>query len=432
MAQLKKFRAGRVGVSQVPLYFVGLLILVLLFSPGAAHASGLAPEEVMVCYKGAEPDSVALAREYAKGRGIPPNNLLALFVPEGETISRENFDRFLAGPLRKELMKRISIKVLVLMYGLPLKVSPRALTFQENLRLKYLQRKRAGVKEERRKSDIAPSESDALLKDIEGELQGLDRSGESASVDSELTLARLEDFPLEGWLGNPLASRNAHQFLPQSTEEVLMVSRLDGPEPGMVRRMMADSLAVERGGLSGTACIDARWPKPKKQENLTGYAFYDLSLHRMAGLLRQLNWPVIFDDKKELFPEGLGLRTALYCGWYSLGHYVDTFVWQPGAVGYHIASSECETLKRKGSEVWCKRMIERGITATLGPVAEPYVQAFPLPEEFFDLLTGGLTLVESYFQSLPHLSWRMVLIGDPLYRPFGRQQSAAFVPSGHK
>jgi uncharacterized protein (TIGR03790 family) len=110
---------------------------------------------------------------------------------------------------------------------------------------------------------------------------------------------------------------------------------------------------------------------------------------------------------------------ALYCGWYSLASYVDAFQWQPGAVGYHIASSECVTLKREKSRVWCKMMLEKGVAATLGPVSEPYVESFPLPEIFFGLLSEGtLTLAECYAASNPFLSWKMVLIGDPLYRPF--------------
>jgi hypothetical protein len=66
-------------------------------------------------------------------------------------------------------------------------------------------------------------------------------------------------------------------------------------------------------------------------------------------------------------------------------------------------------------------MLEKGVAATIGPVEEPYVQAFPLPELFFGLLLKGeLTLVECYAASTPFLSWRMVLIGDPLYRPFAK------------
>ena len=57
--------------------------------------------------------------------------------------------------------------------------------------------------------------------------------------------------------------------------------------------------------------------------------------------------------------------------------------------------------------------------ATLGPVEEPYLTAFPMPKDFFgELMTGESTLVECYYKSLPHLSWMMTLIGDPLYNPF--------------
>ena len=67
-------------------------------------------------------------------------------------------------------------------------------------------------------------------------------------------------------------------------------------------------------------------------------------------------------------------------------------------------------------------MLEKGIAATIGPVAEPYVQAFPVPEVFFSaILKGDLTLAECYALANPFLSWRMVLIGDPLYRPFKKR-----------
>jgi len=96
---------------------------------------------------------------------------------------------------------------------------------------------------------------------------------------------------------------------------------------------------------------------------------------------------------------------------------VPAFEWQQGSVGYHIASQECQSLRR--GEYWCKRMLEEGVAATLGPVGEVYVQAFSPPEIFFALLTEGrLSLAEVYFYSIPSWSWKMVLVGDPLYRPF--------------
>jgi hypothetical protein len=64
-------------------------------------------------------------------------------------------------------------------------------------------------------------------------------------------------------------------------------------------------------------------------------------------------------------------------------------------------------------------MLEEGVCATVGPVAEPYLTAFPPPDEFFPLLlTGKWTLAECYYRATPYLSWMMTLIGDPLYRPF--------------
>ncbi len=52
-------------------------------------------------------------------------------------------------------------------------------------------------------------------------------------------------------------------------------------------------------------------------------------------------------------------------------------------------------------------MLEDGAAATIGPVAEPYVQGFPLPEIFFGMLLDGYyTLSESYILSLPYLSCR--------------------------
>ena len=67
-------------------------------------------------------------------------------------------------------------------------------------------------------------------------------------------------------------------------------------------------------------------------------------------------------------------------------------------------------------------MLQKGVAVTLGPVGEPYLQAFPLPEVFFSLLLDGShSLVETSFLSLPYLSWKMVLVGDPLYKPFNKK-----------
>jgi uncharacterized protein (TIGR03790 family) len=287
------------------------------------------------------------------------------------------------------------------------------------------------LKEERRQiktqlkelSDTGSEQYKTLKNDLQRLNRGitlLQNSDRRASVDSELSLVLKEDYPLSGWQLNPLYVTNKEMNFLEKLN-IMMVSRLDGPSESVVKRIVDDSLLAEQKGLNGTAYFDARWPESTKPAS--AYANYDRSIHRAAKRVKAGGrFAVVKQETDKLFQPGEGLEAALYCGWYSLGQYVDAFTWQPGSIGYHIASSECATLKKKDSRVWCKMMLEKGVAATLGPVNEPYIQAFPLPEVFFTiLLEGSHSLVETYFLSLPYLSWKMVLIGDPLYRPFKKK-----------
>jgi uncharacterized protein (TIGR03790 family) len=308
----------------------------------------------------------------------------------------------------------------VLFYGLPLRINAVDPDLKDEIA--GLKKRRKDLERERDALSPEDGRLQALadrLKALAANIEQLTAKTPRAAVDSELALVRAGDYERRGWLPNPYYVGHRGRKLATTKAQVLMVSRLDGPTPAIVRRMIDDSLAAEKTGLTGNACVDARWPAPEERGKLSGYARYDDALHQWAGHL-EANWPgkTFFDATSELFGVGACPDTALYCGWYSLGHYVDAFTWRPGAVAYHIASSECTTLKAKGSQVWCKRLLEAGVAATLGPVYEPYVQAFPPPVLFFGLLTEGyLTLAECYLVSLPFLSWQMVLVGDPLYRP---------------
>jgi uncharacterized protein (TIGR03790 family) len=275
-------------------------------------------------------------------------------------------------------------------------------------------------KKEERRSDLQEE-----LSTIKNKILKFQYASRSASLDSEIALVLEEHYELEGWVPNPYFLGYRGKRIQGLPKDVLMVSRLDGPSAEIVRRMIDDSLLAEEHGLQGTAYFDARWSEPE-QRKTSGYAFYDQSIHRAAKLVKKSNVvPVIVNDKPALFQPGDCPQAALYCGWYSLKKYIDAFSWRPGAVGYHIASGECTTLKGQNSNVWCKMMIEKGVAATLGPVSEPYVQDFPPPEVFFGLLLEGrLTLAECFAASSPFWSWKMVLIGDPLYCPFKNHKTA--------
>jgi uncharacterized protein (TIGR03790 family) len=143
-------------------------------------------------------------------------------------------------------------------------------------------------------------------------------------------------------------------------------------------------------------------------------------------LLLRLRTPFPVQEEKtaDLFGPHSCPQAALYCGWYSVAKYVDSFEFVEGAVGFHIASFEAVSLRDPNSTQWCPNLLKHGITATLGPVAEPYLHAFPEPKVFFSALLDGHCLVEAYYLTQPFNSWQLMLIGDPLYRPFKKSPSA--------
>lgn len=244
----------------------------------------------------------------------------------------------------------------------------------------------------------------------------------AAAFDSELMLLWWDDYPLYRWQMNTLAWRVQLQpsfrtLVPadQWGRKVLMVSRLDAPDPAIVRRMIDDAIETERTGLNGTFYIDARGISKNGS-----YGSYDENLRNLAAMVKaHTTFPTVLDNRAALFGPGQCPDTALYCGWYSLRKYVPAFTFVRGSVGYHIASAEAVSLRGPAEQGWCKRMLEEGIAATLGPVEEPYLHAFPQPKDFFGLLlTGRFSLAEVYACSNNLTSWMMMLLGDPLYRPF--------------
>ncbi len=280
-----------------------------------------------------------------------------------------------------------------------------------------------------------------LLEQIGGQLACLDwlnkrskvaRLNESgASFDSELSLVLWSDgYELLRWQPNYLRGNYASSQL-RKTFPTLMVSRLDGPNLPTAKRLIDDAIATEKaGGLKGKVYLDARGLAKREGPPLEpgSYPDYDRTLLITADGLKKLEnaegeprFEVTLNEQPELFMPGQCPDAGLYCGWYSLGKYIDAFDWNRGAVAYHLASGEAATLKEIDSQVWCKKLLEDGVCATIGPVYEPYLLAFPRPNEFFALLIqSDLTLVEVYYQTKSFNSWAMTLIGDPLYRPFGR------------
>jgi uncharacterized protein (TIGR03790 family) len=361
-------------------------------------------------------------------RGVPEKNLFKISVKDAETCSREDYEKKIAGPIRQQLSAyslSTRPRCVVLVKGVPLRVAAVALTEAEQAEIDGLT-----AEQKRFNEQLKTLSDEAEKKKVKDALSAVAKMinafrwkhNTGASVDSEMMLVLADAYPLPMWVPNPFFLGYKDQKIETSKNDVVMVSRLDAPSPEIVQRMIDDAMAVEKKGLAGTAYFDARYKDPGDKK-VSGYGLYDKSIHLAAERIRGKElMPVVLEETQKLFQPGECPQAALYCGWYSLARYVDAFKWVPGAIGYHIASSECQTLRPGKSQVWCKRMLEEGVAVTIGPVEEPYVQSFPLPEIFFGVLSEGtLTVAEAYLLSVPYLSWKMVLVGDPLYRPFAHQ-----------
>lgn len=402
-------------------------LLGLLLLPAAALA--LEPKDVfVVCNKDVK-ESRAVAEHYLAKRKVPADNLIALSLPTGEDISRDDYEAKLAGPLREALKdKKEACKVLLCVYGVPLRVGSQKPSADELRRIDQFKVEQADAKKlvEQLKAENADPEKVAAAQRtvdrIARQIAQVNHDQSTAAVDSELMLLWWPKYEPSRWVINPLYWQMSDVERKRSPL-TLMTSRLDGPTPEIAKRLVDDALTAEAEGLKGKAYFDARGMKldVKNPAQWTGYQGYDESFREAAELMTKAGFDVTLDDKDPVFGENTCPDAALYAGWYSHAKFVDSCTFPTGAIAWHLASSEATTLRKDASKVWCPNLLKKGVAATLGPVGEPYTVGFPKPSEFFGFLaTGEYTLVECYARTTVLTSWMMTLVGDPLYNPFAK------------
>jgi uncharacterized protein (TIGR03790 family) len=405
-------------------YLAGLVILTgLLF---CTSASALEPNQILVIVNNDIPASVKLGQYYCQRRNVPKENILALSLGKllADSISRDDYDKNIAEPVRKRLADQIPgqpMRCLLTTYGVPYKVGPRGPLKEKEEQLRQLEA--TAARYEKQLKDSNPADVNAGIKKelgaIKIEIDWISGRETDASVDNELSMVLFSPYELYRWQPNQW---NRHSGYTEGLILTVMVSRLDGPSPQIVRGLIDKAMTAEKTGLHGFAYIDSRGISDDKKAGTFGN--FDQKMRNLAVLLRIRTTLEVKEERTEkLFEPGSCPRTAIYCGWYSLKKYVDSFDFVDGAIGAHIASFEAIDIRDANSTEWCPSMLVRGVTATFGPVAEPYLNAFPDPEEFFLELIEGKCLVEAFWRSQPFCSWQMMLIGDPLYKPFARKGS---------
>jgi uncharacterized protein (TIGR03790 family) len=391
------------------LFYGGLLAMACALRLRAAEPG----EEAVVVFNARLGDSRAVAAHYASVRHVPARQVLGLKLPTGENMTREEYRDELQMPLlnfleRERLfvfepradppgsgrprteLKEARIRYAVLCYGVPLRIL----------------------------EDAALSEPDESR--IPAEIRG--RNG--AAVDSELTLLpwSREKVRRDGWQRNPCyAATNAALLNP--TNGVLIVARLDGPEAGVAMRLVDKAMEAETNGLWGRAYFDLR--------GLTNGALKegDDWIGSAAKTARRYGFETVVDERPETFSAGFPMsQIALYAGWYD-GNVSGPFTrlqveMMPGAFAYHLHSYSAHTL-RTTNQNWCGPLLALGATATMGCIDEPYLQATPDLGVFFSRwLIRGFTYGEAACAAQQAVCWQTTVVGDPLYRPFGKDPRA--------
>ncbi len=373
--------------------------LLLAVAPGRADdRAGL----VLLANR-AVPESLALAREYCALREISEDRICALDLPEGEVMSRWVYEKRLRDPLLAWLRENGWID--------QVKRSPRRVRPHESEWNTVRSRVRVLCSFHGVPALIEGTEP-RVIQRAQVWLNHAPQRDEAA-VDSELTLLLFPPYDIRGRVGNPLY--NQLRWEPGGLF-LLLATRLDGPDPGVVRRMMRDTLDAERHGLHGRAYFDLRGP------HADDYQAGDYWLAESIARLQREGYDCIADNTDQVFARQFPMNdAAFYFGWYAervAGPFLRTgFAFRAGALAYHNHSANAKSL-RSADAYWCGPLLARRAAATWGAVREPFLATTPQVNILLDRLCRGLTLAESTYLAMPSFSWQITVVGDPLYRPF--------------
>lgn len=390
------------------------LILCGLPLSGVGQEPDGLPRHLLVVYNENNSFARELAYLYANVRNIPSARILPIRCPDRESIPRDVYRQEIEKPILDylkerdwisfastsinyfgvsypaEIATRNDIWAIVLIRGIPLTIEARA-------------------------DEIVPPQiSDRFATNV-------------AAVDSELATLPIQGLPKAGMLPNRYFDTPAFQaFGPEFSKHMILVTRLDAPNPGQVEKMIRDCIRTEKQGLYGRAVFDARGITDQ------GYKVGDDWILNAAAAFDRAGFAPVIDRQEPLIPLSEPLSdVAVYAGWYD-GHingFVkrDSFRFRPGAIAYHLHSFSARTL-RFADKNWAGPLLDRGAGAVLGSVAEPYLQFTPHIDKFLTALLDGHHFAEAAYFSQPSLSWMITMIGDPLYRPFASQKTTRPTP----
>lgn len=337
------------------------------------------PENVLVVVNQSSALSKNIGDYYVLKRHIPLANVCRINMPPDEIIPRADYQKKIAAPVANCLARRklsSTVLYIVTTAGVPLRIN------------------------------------------------GTDGpSADSSAVDSELALlyseARGVKHRLQGGVPNPFYGMMEAQFR-HPDFPIYLVTRLAGYSFADVKALVDRSLVAQN---RGKFVIDL-----KGGDDTQGNQW----LREAAGGLPKDR--VVFDETRTVLSNEKDVIG--YASWGSndsdrkqrfLG-----FQWLPGAIMTEYVSTDGRTFARPPDAWtlgnWVDRKtwfagspqsmtadyVHEGVTGASGHVNEPYLQMTPHPNILLPAYFHGRNLAESYYLSIPMLSWMNVVIGDPL------------------
>jgi uncharacterized protein (TIGR03790 family) len=332
-------------------------------------------------------DNSSLSREigeyYARRRKIPGKNICRIRTTQQENIARQDYNREIAAPIADFLRTNQlveSVLYIVTTAGVPLRV--------------------------------VRTSGDGMTTD-------------QAAVDSELTLL-YEDIhsghphALTGSLHNPFFGKRDAKFThPQFP--IYLVTRLAAYDFDGVKGMIDRALEAKN---RGKFVIDLKASGGSE----TG----DDWLRHAAALLPEER--TIFDQSMKVLYDQTDVIG--YASWGSndpnRNQRFVRFHWLPGAIMTEFVSSNARTFVRPpdnwnisdwaSPKLWyadspqsmTADYILEGATGASGHTDEPYLTMTPRPDFLLPAYYHGRNLAESYYLAIPALSWKNIVLGDPL------------------
>lgn len=357
---------------------LALLAVLLAGLPG--NCGAITPDQVLVLANAASPLSRTISEYYARARQIPAAQVLTLPMPDREEITRQEYLRTIEAPLEQFLKRKgwvDRILVIATTSGVPLKI-----------------RGSSGA------------------------------SSDAASVDSELAalypVLKGRPHVPAGPLVNPFFGKNRKFRHPD--DQLYLVARLSGYTFADVRSMIDRAISARNRGV---VVLDLK--------------SYDLDdgnswLKDAATFIGRKR--AVLDESSTVLQ---GIRDVIgYASWGSNDPNRKERDLQlsflPGAVVTEYVSTNGRTMAEPPASwrlgTWGNKSsyfagspqslsadaLRQGATAVTGHVYEPYLQFTPRPQILFQNYLAGRTLAESFYASIPALSWMNILLGDPLCR----------------